>query len=171
MYKFFIALLTVLSLFTGCSQKTNEYAKSTDTMHEQALTQTQNRMIKDGKKTKVYFVTTLLKNVDQNITKKEEGIQSFIVSAYVPSSEDQSIYNNFVFKINSKEPISVTKIKQDDAILSLIPESNPWSKYYLIKAPIDETIRGVHVELIVLNIGSTKMEFNNRRGDLKFTVF
>jgi len=166
MYKIFIPFIMSSFLLTGCTQKLNEYAKPTDILHEQALTQTQRTTLKKGSKIKVYFVSTYVNRINNDLIISDETMERFIISAYVPSGEDKNSYNELTFKVNGRTPFSVKELDPDDKRLSLIPAPNPWSKYYMILSETDTSKRGVFLEVGVKDIGSTKMEFHDRYGNL-----
>jgi hypothetical protein len=161
-----LSILIISFLFIGCSQKINNYAKSTDILHEQSLTQTQKTVLKKGLITKMFFVTTYISQIEHNRIILDEKLEQFIVSAYVPSGEDKTKYGQLLFRINGKEPISVNELKKDDELLTILPAANPWSRYYIVKAPVDDSTRGVFFEAGVSNIGLTKMEFHDSYGNL-----
>ncbi len=163
-----LSILIISFLFMGCSQKINKYKKPTDILHEQSLTQTQKTVLKDGLITKMFFVTTYINQIENDRIKIDKNIEQFIVSAYVPSGEDKTRYDKLLFKVNSNEPISVKELKKDDKLLSVLPAANPWSRYYLVKAPVDDSIQGVFFEAGVSGIGLTKMEFHDKYGNLPF---
>lgn len=161
-----LSILIISFLFIGCSQKNNNYAKTTDILHEQSLTQTQKSVLKKGTITKVFFITTYISHINHHLVTIDENLEKFIVSVYIPSGEDKARYDNLLFKVNGKKPISIEELKKGDELLYLLPASNPWSRYYIVIAPIDNSIRGVFFEAGVTDIGITKMEFHDRYGNL-----
>ena len=169
MYKFFIPILMISFLFVGCSQKQNEHVKPTDILHEQSLTQTQKTLLKEGLETKVFFVTTYISHIEHHLINPDEKLERFIVSVYVPSDGDKTIYNKLFFKINSNEITDVKELKKDNSLLSLLPALNPWSKYFIVQTPIDDDKIGVFFEAGATNLGSTQMEFHDRYGNLPFS--
>jgi len=166
MHKKILSILMITIFFIGCSQKLNEHAKPTDILHEQALTQTQKTILKEGLITKVFFVTTFINHIDTDLIEADETLNQFIVSAYVPSGEDKKNYDNLIFKVNSKDPISVRELNDNDKLLELLPAPNPWSKYYIVQSLVDDTVKGISFKVGVEKIGLTKMEFHDRYGNL-----
>ena len=166
MKKRFLYILLFSIFFIGCSQKTNRYAKPTDILHEQALTQTQKVQIKKQKKTKIYFIITYISRIDSDLLKIDNLVDKFIVSAYIPSDEDKENYKKIFFKIDRKDPIAVDELKKDSDLLSLLFSSTSWSRYYLVQAPVDSSKQGVLFEVGVKNLGSAKVEFHDKYGNL-----
>ncbi|MBL0686491.1 MAG: hypothetical protein JJV95_01965 [Sulfurospirillum sp.] len=164
MYKFFIVLILLL-FFTGCYQKKIDNIQTISILHGQILTQTKKNALKKEDETKVFFVTTYMNNLDNNPTLEDKKFEKFIVGVYIP--KDKKKYNSLFFKINSKEPTSIEELKKDNELLHLLPASNPWGKYYMVKAPVDNDIEGVSFEVGITDIGSEKIEFNDQYGNIK----
>jgi hypothetical protein len=125
----------ILFFMSGCSQKLNEYAKPTDLLHEQALTQTQKIEIKSKTATQAYITVTYLNQIEHELAGFDEEVDKFIVSVYIPSEQNQKLYENIYFMINGESQSCVTELKNDSELLKLIPAPNPWSKYYYVEAP------------------------------------
>lgn len=131
----FLAILVISFLFIGCSQKHNEYAKPTDILHEQSLTQTQKVEIKSNKDTKAYITATYINEINHELAGIDDEVERFIVSIYIPSEQKQDLYDDIFFTINGNVESCVTSLKNDNPLLKLIPAPNPWSKYYYVEAP------------------------------------
>lgn len=129
----FITLLALL--FSGCSQKINEHARLLDPLHEQALTQTQKTVIKDGLVSKVFVVATYINQVEHELAGKNDVVDKFIVSMYVPSDQNQTLYDELSFVIDGKIQLFTKELNKDNPLIKLLPSPSPWSKYYLIEAP------------------------------------
>ncbi len=132
-----LSILLISFLFIGCSQKINIYAKPTDVLHEQALTQTQKVTIKSGTIIKAYITATYINQIGHKFVGVNHEVEKFIVSIYIPSEQRQELYNEIFFIINGNEESCVTTMKKDNPLLKLIPGSNPWSRYYYVEAPIE----------------------------------
>lgn len=146
MYHKFIYIFIVFFVFFGCSQKVNVYKKPQDTLHEQALTQTQKVVIKASTKEKAFITATYLNEIEHSLGGVNENIERFLISIYVPSDENPKIYDEITFNVSgSQEEGSVRKLKNDDPLLEILPSSNPWAKYYLF-----ETKR-VKTKILTLN--------------------
>jgi hypothetical protein len=130
-----LSILIISFLFIGCSQKINDYAKPTDILHEQALTQTQKAEIKSATQTKAYITATYINQIDDELAGIDDEVERFIVSIYIPSEQRQELYDEIFFTINGNVESCVTTLQNDNPLLKLIPAPNPWSKYYYVEAP------------------------------------
>ncbi len=157
-YKILIVLI-ISFLFIGCSQKINNYAKPTDVLHEQALTQTQKATIKSGTTIKTYITATYINQIGHELEGKNHEVEKFIVSIYVPSEQRQELYNEITFIINGTEVSYVTTMKKDNPLLQLIPSSNPWSRHYYVEAPRNTKSKTITFRFKTLDNESTVLLF------------
>jgi len=167
MYKLFIPFIIILFLITGCSQKFNKYAKSSDILQEQALTATQKVIIKNANKVKAYLTVTHLNQIEQDKIKLDKETETFLVGVYIPTEDKKKdFFDISTVKVNGVEAGCITPLKSDDPILDIISFKNPWSIYLLIDAPKDFTKNGVTIEILVADIGSSKLNFYDSYGNL-----
>ena len=167
MHKFFIPILMILFLLTGCSQKLNEYSKPTDLLHEQALTSTQKVIVKEIDSVKAYLTVTHLNQIKQDKVELDKETEAFLVGAYIPTEDKKKDFLDIsTVKVNNIETGRITLLKSDDPILDIISFKNPWSTYLLIEAPKDFTKNGVTIEISVEDIGSAKLNFYDGYGNL-----
>jgi len=138
-----ISLLTIFFLFIGCSNRTNKYVSPTDTLHEQALTQSKRATIEDAKLAQVYITVTYLNQITHPLVKKADKTEKFIINVYVPNDENQKLYDEVSVIINSKEQKFLRELKPTDKLLQLIPAVTSWSKYYLFEVPVKERSRNI----------------------------
>ncbi|MDA7848112.1 hypothetical protein N8972_01345 [Sulfurospirillum sp.] len=130
-----LSILIISFLFIGCSQKYNEYAKPTDILHEQSLTQTKKVEIKSSQATKAYITATYINQIEHELAGTNDEVERFIVSIYIPSEQRQDLYDEIFFIINGDVESCVTILQNDNPLLELIPAPNPWSRYYYVEAP------------------------------------
>ncbi len=166
MYRFIVSVFIVSVLLLGCSEKANKYAKPTDILHEQSLTQTQKSVLKEKSKIKIYFIITQINRINHPLIKEDDEYDRFIVSAYIPNEKDAKSYDNLLFRVNGKKPISIKEIKKDNKLLTVLPGANPWSRYFIVKGETDKSKNGVSFEAGTKSIGTNKMEFHDRYGNL-----
>ena len=154
-----LSILVISFLFIGCSQKINNYAKPTDILHEQALTQTQKVTIKSGKTIKAYITATYINQIGHELEVKNHEVEKFIVSIYISSEERQELYDEIFFIINGNEESCVRIMKKDNPLLKLIPASNPWSRYYYVEAPRNIRSKNITFRFKTLDNESTVLTF------------
>ena len=138
-----ISLLTIFFLFLGCSNKANKYVTTSDILHEQAITQTQRTIIKDGENAQAYILVTYLNQIKHSMIKLDGKTEQFIVNIYIPSEENQKLYNEISCIINNKEQKPLKELKPSDKLLKVIPAVTSWSKYYLYEAPVNEKSKNI----------------------------
>jgi len=138
-----ISLLTIFFLFVGCSNKTNKYVSPTDTLHEQALTQSKRATIQDGKQAQVYITVTYLNQITHPLVKKDDKTEKFIINVYIPSDKNQKLYDEVSVIINDKEQKFLRELKPTDKLLNLIPAVTSWSKYYLFVTPVEQRSKNI----------------------------
>jgi len=141
-----ISLLTIVFLFIGCSNRNNKYVLPTDTLHEQALTQSKRATINDGKQAQVYVTVTYLNQITHPLVKKDDKKEKFIINVYGPNDEYQKLYDEVSVIINNKEQKFLRELKPTDKLLQLIPAVTSWSKYYLFEAPVKERSKNITFE-------------------------
>jgi hypothetical protein len=124
----------------GCSSKVNVYQEPQDVLHEQALTQTQKVVMKLGTKEKAFITATYINEIEHELAGFNTKLERFLITIYVPSDENQSIYNEISFNVTgSDENGNVRQLKNDDPLLALLPSSNPWDKNYLFETKTVKT--------------------------------
>lgn len=169
MYKKFIPILILLFLFIGCSQKYNEYAKSTDIVREQALTLTQKAVIKEGINVKAFIVVTYINKIDHKLVEQDESKEKFIVSIHIQSEENKELYEKISFSVNGEKDYIVTPLSNDAKILQILPAVASWNKYFLVEAQKKPKTRGVSFEVFIANYSTGNMSFHDDYGNLPFT--
>ena len=155
-------------LIFGCSQKYNEYAKPTDILREQALTLTQNVIIKKEKIVRAFIGVTYINKINHELIENEENIEKFIVSVHIPSDQNKKLYDNVSFNVNGKKTDSITLLSSEDKLLKILPASIKWNKYFLVKSPKDEKKRGISFEVSVGEYKSPKINFSDSYGNLPY---
>jgi len=138
-----ISLLTIFFLFIGCSHRTNKYVSPTDTLHEQALTQSKRATIKDAKLAQVYITVTYLNQITHPLVKKDDKTEKFIINVYVPNDGNQKLYDEISVIINDKVQKFVRQLEPTDKLLQLVPAVTSWSKYYLFEVPAKERSKNI----------------------------
>ncbi len=167
MNKIFMPFYIILFLFTGCSQTLNEYAKPTDILQEQALISTQKVIIKEKNSAEAYLTVTHLNQIEQDKIKLDKDTEAFLIGVYIPTEhKKKDIFGISTVKINDTKISSLKLLKYENPILSIISFKNPWSTYILVKAPKDYNKKGVDIEILVENLGSTKLNFYDSYGNL-----
>jgi len=134
-FKNFVYIL-VLTLFFGCSYKHDNKYISTKKVTQQSVANTKkSEIIKNGK-IKLFITVTFLDNL-KGIS--DDRFEEFVVSLHFPNFDNKGlnkdeILNNISFLINGKAPIYSAQLKKDDKLLKVIPASNPWNSYFLVKS-------------------------------------
>jgi hypothetical protein len=167
MYKNFTVFFIILVLFTGCSQKLNEYAKPTDILQEQALISTQKVIIKEKNSAEAYLTVTHINQIEQEKIKLDKNTEVFLIGVYIPTEHKQKdIFDISTVKINGTIENNIRVLKYDNPIVSIISFKNPWTIYFLVEAPKDYNKKGVDIEISVENLGSAKLNFYDSYGNL-----
>lgn len=149
----------LLFVFLGCSSTPNKYAKPSDILEEQALTQTRKTMIGVNKKIKAYISATYLNQVPEKISTKDNEVERFIINLYIPSELDQEFYDKILFIINGESTLNITKLKVDDPLLNSIPAKTSWSQYYLIEGPRNFKSTNITLVFTILEDKSPVLSF------------
>lgn len=166
MYQKFITIFIFSILIVGCSQKHNQYSKPTDIVHEQALTLTQNAIVKDGTSTKAFVVVTHLNKIDHELIEKNEEIEKFLVSVYIPNEKE--LYKKIDFSVNSGQKYTVTSIDKNDEILKILPGSTSWNQYFLVETSRNDKKRGIIFKVSIGNYSPVGMNFLDAYGNLPY---
>jgi len=169
MYKKTIAIFIFSFLFLGCSQQYNKYAKPTDILKEQALTQTKKVLIKDKETIKAFIVVTYINKINHKLAEQNEEVEKFIVSVHIPSEESQELYDKISFMVNEKKDYTVTPILNDDKLLEILPVATKWHKYYLVQAPKNHKRKGTSLKVFIENLSSINMNFTENSGNLSYS--
>ncbi len=125
-----------LFLIFGCSYKHEDKYISTKKVTQQSVANTKkSQIIKDGK-IKLFVTVTFLDNLKGIEDKRYD---EFVVALHFPNIDNKGlnkdeILNNISFLINSQTPIYSAKIDKNDKLLQVIPASNPWNSYFLVKS-------------------------------------
>jgi len=164
-YKILYILIVVISL-VGCTQKKNIYAKPTDTVKEQALTQAQKVVIRDGENIKAFVVITKIDKIKYETVIKDNNKERFVVGIHIQSDANKDLYNEISFSINGKKIVKPMSLDLKDPILKIVPAFTPWSKYFLVESPRDETKRGVVFGMVMSDFKPISVNFNDSYGNL-----
>ncbi len=166
MYKKIMLIFITLFIFLGCSNKENMYATPADIIKEQALTQSQKVVIKEGNEIKAFVVVTYINKIKHELVSDDKKIDKFIVSIHVPSDGDKSLYNQVIFRVNSIKIKDVTELNNKDKILNILPVYTQWSKYFLVEVPHDYTKRGILFSTTVAKFKTVNVKFQDSYGNL-----
>jgi len=132
-------LLIVILLFSGCSYKSDYSHVSYKKTTEQGVANTKKIQLPSVGKPKI-FVTVTYFNSLENRKFVDKNLEQFVVGIHnigLNAKEKKNSAKDIKFYIqDSKDFVSVKKLKSDDKILDIIPASNPWSSYYLVQTPV-----------------------------------
>jgi len=164
-----ISLLTIFFLFLGCSSKSNQYATPSDILQEQALTLTQKAVLKEGTEIKAYVVVTYISKIDHKFVDKDEKAEKFVVSIRIPNENEKDLYNKLDFSVNGKKDYTVRSLDNNADILQILPAVSSWNRYFLVKAPKNDSKRGVSLVVSIANYDAITMNFLDSYGNLPYS--
>lgn len=152
--------LILASIFLGCSEKQNPYAKAADTLHEQALMQTRKSTLADkDNKALAHFVATYLNQVkNQVVLADKEETEVFLVGFYESEKSSFRLKEELEFYINDIPVGCYSPLKNNAEILKLIPSRNPWMQYYMLWVP-KVNAKSIQLEINTQSHGSVTMNF------------
>jgi len=133
--KFFLIILTFLTLFSGCSKKNAFYEFKMDKEQELGIANLKSSKIvsKNGDVIGV-FSAIYLNNVYPETYKEDESFFIFIFT-----KEKKELYDtnkptdtNLKIKLNSKLPIKIEELSQENRFSHLVDIKNNWNRYYIV---------------------------------------
>lgn len=134
--KFFIIFFIFLLFFTGCSTK-NAFGSFSMSKDEELgySNMKSSKIISHNKDIGGVVSVIYLNGVYPNRFSQNEWffVSYFIKEAkdiYDPNSKNDS---SLKITLNSKEPLKVEKLQQDNEFSHLINSNNEWSRYYLVE--------------------------------------
>lgn len=154
--KTFFIILTFLTLFTGCSRKNAFFEFNMDKDQELSATSIQSSKIvsRDGETQGVISVI-YLNEIYPKLYNQNEYFFVFLFT-----KEAKEIYNpnksadsNLKLKLNSKLPIEVEQLLEENKFSHLVNSKNNWNSYYLITFEKTDTIN----LLLEDNVSSSKI--------------
>ncbi|PLY13557.1 MAG: hypothetical protein C0628_06105 [Sulfurimonas sp.] len=154
--KTFFIILTFLTLFTGCSRKNAFFEFNMDKDQELSATSIQSSKIvsRDGETQGVISVI-YLNEIYPKLYNQNEYFFVFLFT-----KEAKEIYNpnksadsNLKLKLNSKLPIEVEQLPEENKFSHLVNSKNNWNSYYLITFEKTDTIN----LLLEDNVSSSKI--------------
>lgn len=132
-YKIF-SLLFISFFFISCAQKENIYKTPLDILHDQAITQTQKTVLKEGENIRVFITATYLNEIEHPLAGVNREMERFVISVYAPQGDDDTLLDSLRFQLENSQNIITTKeLKSDDPLLKILPFANPWAKHYLFE--------------------------------------
>ena len=124
-----------LALFTGCSNTTAFDFFKKDAAYEKAIDNLQTGTIVKSFETEVILSTIYLNRV---YPEKYNDGEYFFVAIYL--RDDVRLYfksglNNkkYTFTCNGRKPQETKMLQKDDELRLLMPITNEWNRYYLVK--------------------------------------
>jgi hypothetical protein len=131
-----LAILMLLFLSSGCSQKSGLFAP--DLLEEKALSATRKGEIYNSLEIKASLVATYLNPVLKSYNADEKA--SFLVSVFIDDDysdpKKQGLFNpDYLLTLNGKKATEIRPLKLDDDLVKIAPVKNMWSHYYLVTFP------------------------------------
>lgn len=138
-YKIF-SLLFISFFFISCAQKENIYKTPLDILHDQAITQTQKTVLKEGENIRVFITATYLNEIEHPLAGVNKNIERFLVNVYAPQGGDANILDDLSLHVeNSQNTIAKEELDIDDPLLEILSFANPWAKNYLFETQSVQT--------------------------------
>ena len=137
MYKFFILLLSLLTLLGGCSTKNERFSLSAD--KEKAATSLQSiRILKDNKSEAILSVI-FLNEVYPHYSDESEA--HFLISFYAPDVNNTLYFNEidpnqYNLMMNGSSATEAVLLEEEDTLRTLLPINNSYNNYYYVRYPI-----------------------------------
>jgi len=140
MKKRYLTLLTILLIFTACSNKKGFFSE--DKLYQKALVHSKDGAIYNSLELKASIIATHLNSFLKEC--KNCMSERFLIAIYIDNDSSdkskQGYYNTFYkLTMNGKEPISVKELSYDDDLIKLAPFKNRWAHYYLMDFPSDRS--------------------------------
>ncbi|MEK6658770.1 MAG: hypothetical protein AABY36_03705 [Campylobacterota bacterium] len=141
--KTFFIFLTFLTLFTGCSKKNAFYEFKMDKNQELSASSLQSSKIvsKDGEVSGI-FSAIYLNEVYPETFNQDESFFIFLFSKEKKELYDQSksTDTNLKVMLNSKLPIKIEELSQENKFSHLVDIKNDWNRYYIVTFEKADTI-------------------------------
>lgn len=139
--RYFFILVGVVFFISGCSQTTAFDLFKMDANYEKAVDNLQTGTIVRSFETEAILSTIYLNHV---YPEKYHDAEYFFVAIYL--RDDVRLYfkagmNNkkYNFTLNGEKPLEGKELETDDELRLLMPISNEWNRYYLVKFPKQHT--------------------------------
>jgi hypothetical protein len=139
--RYFFLLVSVVFFISGCSRTTAFDFFKMDANYEKAVDNLQTGTIVRSFETEAILSTIYLNHVYPE--KYNDGEYFFVaiylrddIRLYFKSGMNNKKYN---FTLNGEIPIEGSELKTDDELRLLMPISNEWNRYYLVKFPTQHT--------------------------------
>ncbi len=133
--KTFLIILTFFIFFTGCSSKNAFYQFKMDRAQELSVSSLQSSKIlsKDGEVNGVFSAIYLNEVYPQAFN----GDEYFFVFLYIKETKEMYDPNNptesdLRLKLNSKLPIKVEKLPEENQFSHLVDIKSDWNQYYIV---------------------------------------
>jgi len=141
--KTFFIFLTFLTLFTGCSKKNAFYEFKMDKDQERSASSLQSSKIvsKDGE-VNGFFSAIYLNEVYPETFNQNESFFIFFFTKekremYDPNKPTDTTLR---VKLNSKLPIKIEELSQENKFSHLVDIKNDWNRYYIVTFEKADTI-------------------------------
>ncbi|PNV83510.1 MAG: hypothetical protein C0627_05315 [Sulfurimonas sp.] len=141
--KIIFTIFTILLFFSGCSNKDAFFGFAMDRDQELSASSLQSSKIvsKDGKISGIFSVIYLNEVYPKSFNQNEY----FFVFMF--TKESKELYNqknpkdaDMRLKLNSKLPLKVEKLPQENQFSHLVDTKNDWNQYYLVAFEQSDTI-------------------------------
>lgn len=133
--KTFLIILTFFIFFTGCSSKNAFYQFKMDRAQELSASslQTSKILSKDGEVSGIFSAIYLNEVYPQAFNEDEY----FFVFLYIKETKEMYDPNNptesdLRLKLNSKLPIKIEKLSEDNQFSHLVDIKSDWKQYYIV---------------------------------------
>lgn len=144
MKKSIFAILLGFIIFSGCSNKQNN---SLNIIHENAISSTQKARVGIEDKSSILITATYLNNLKYYLKNENE----LIVFGIYHSDKSQNGTNlgKLEVFINGKSA-DIQELVISDEMISFLPSSNSWNKYYLASIPKEkENIKELFTSILI----------------------
>lgn len=133
--KFFLIILTFLTIFSGCSKKNAFYEFKMDKEQELALSSLKSSKIvsKNGEVSGI-FSAIYLNDVYPETFNQDETFFIFFFTKEEKKISDTSenINGDLKVTLNAKMPVKVEKLSQENRFSELVDVKSSWNHYYIV---------------------------------------
>lgn len=156
---YLISSALLLSLFTGCSQKTNAlnyFQNEPDTAN--AIQYTKKRDFVQNNEIKALIFVTYMNKVNKKYELPNKS--TFIVGLHRANESDHDLLKNgYKVLLNNEEPSTVKALDTDSDLIKSIPLKNNWASYYLMQFE-KKDIENKKLNLTVSHNKYSRVSFN-----------
>lgn len=157
--KAFFIFLIFLTLFTGCSKKNAFYEFKMDKERELSVSNLQNSKIvsKDGEISGIFSAIYLNKVYPETLNEEECFFVFFFTKDAKELQDNHNITeSDLKVTLNSKSPLAIEKLSQENRFSHLVETKNSWNRYYVVTF---QKVQTLNLELKDANISLSTLKF------------